>query len=132
MGEQHVRSGVAAVHTMTKATLGRQVTEKITEPGRCIVETRHARGNWGIIIEPDEACRLSRVREATPGLLVDHRRDGQPIRIEIAALAKASLVKVNRVLRELGFHPATRPTSLRCWGRDAQPALAAAGAARRR
>jgi hypothetical protein len=66
VGEQHVRPGVAAVHTMTKATLGRQITEQITQPGRWIVETRHARGNGGITIEPDEVCRLQVVVTACP------------------------------------------------------------------
>ena len=52
--------------------------------------------------------RSTRVREAGAGLLVDYRRDGRPIGIEITAPAKISLAKVNRVLRELGLPAAKR------------------------
>ena len=52
--------------------------------------------------------RSVRVREASPGLLVDYRRDGQPIGIEITAPTSISLAKVNRVLRQLGLPAAKR------------------------
>ena len=52
--------------------------------------------------------RSARVREARPGLLVDFRRDGKPIGIEMTALEKISLAKLNRVLRELGLPAAKR------------------------
>ena len=61
--------------------------------------------------------RSARVREASPGLLVDFRRDGRPIGIEITAPAKISLAKLNRVLRELGLPAAKRA--------DLSPLLAA-------
>jgi uncharacterized protein YuzE len=52
--------------------------------------------------------RSTRVRELGPGLLVDFRRDGKPIGIEIIAPEKVSLTKLNRVLRELGLPAAKR------------------------
>jgi hypothetical protein len=52
--------------------------------------------------------RSARVREAGPGLLVDFRRDGRPIGIEITAPGQISLARVNRVLRELGLPAAKR------------------------
>lgn len=52
--------------------------------------------------------RSARVREVSPGLLVDFRRDGRPIGIEITAPGEVSLAKVNRVLRELGLPAAKR------------------------
>jgi Protein of unknown function (DUF2283) len=61
--------------------------------------------------------RSARVREASPGLLVDFCRDGRPIGIEIAAPTKISLAKLNRVLRDLGLPAAKRA--------DLSPLLAA-------
>jgi len=52
--------------------------------------------------------RSARVREVGPGLLVDFRRDGKPIGIEMTAPEKVSLAKLNRVLRELGLPAAKR------------------------
>jgi hypothetical protein len=49
-----------------------------------------------------------RVEQAAPGLLVDFRRDGQAIGIEITAPGKVSLAAVNRVLRGLGLPAAKR------------------------
>jgi hypothetical protein len=53
--------------------------------------------------------RSARVREVRPGLLVvDFRRDGKPIGIEMTAPEKVSLAKLNRVLSELGLPAAQR------------------------
>ncbi len=52
--------------------------------------------------------RSARVREASPGLLVDFRRDGRPIGIEITAPSVLSLAAMNRVLRGLGQRPIRR------------------------
>jgi len=52
--------------------------------------------------------RSARVREVGPGLLVDFRRDGKPIGIEMTAPEKVSLAKLNRVLRDLGLPAAKR------------------------
>jgi hypothetical protein len=43
-----------------------------------------------------------------PGLVVDFRRDGKPIGIEILAPGKLTLAMFNRVLRELGLPPSRR------------------------
>jgi len=56
-------------------------------------------------------------RRVEPGLIIDFARGGQPIGIEITAPTKFSLAALNRVLRELGFAPATR--------NDLSPVLAA-------
>ncbi len=50
----------------------------------------------------------ARVGEVGPGLLVDFRRDGKPIGIEMTAPETVSLAKLNRVLRELGLPAAKR------------------------
>ena len=44
----------------------------------------------------------SRTREVGPGLLVDYDRKGNGIGIEILEPEAISLVKMNRILRELG------------------------------
>ena len=58
-----------------------------------------------------------RTRRVEPGLVIDFARSGQPLGIEITAPTKFSLSALNRVLRELGFAPATR--------HDLAPVLAA-------
>ena len=58
-----------------------------------------------------------RTRRVEPGLVIDFTRGGQPIGVEITAPAKFTLAALNRVLRELGFAPATRA--------DLAPVLAA-------
>ncbi len=47
--------------------------------------------------------RSYRTRRVEPGLVIDFRRDGKPIGIEILAPEKLTLPAFNRVLRELGF-----------------------------
>jgi hypothetical protein len=58
-----------------------------------------------------------RSRRVEPGLVIDFTRGGQPIGVEITAPTKFTLAGLNRVLRELGFAPATRA--------DVAPVLAA-------
>jgi hypothetical protein len=53
----------------------------------------------------DRSCRTKRVE---PGLVVDFRRDGTPIGIEILAPDQLTLALFNRVLRGLGFAPLKR------------------------
>ena len=48
----------------------------------------------------DKSCRTKRVE---PGLVIDFRRDGKPIGIEILAPDKLTLSAFNRVLRDLGL-----------------------------
>jgi uncharacterized protein YuzE len=73
------------------------------------VTYRHGRPMAGYLYLPRRpGDRSVRVREASPGLLVDYRRDGKPIGIEITAPARVSLARVNRVLRELGLPAAKR------------------------
>ena len=43
-----------------------------------------------------------------PGLVVDFTREGKPIGIEILAPDKITLAVLNKVLRDLGLHPAKR------------------------
>ncbi|OHB63398.1 MAG: hypothetical protein A2Y77_12210 [Planctomycetes bacterium RBG_13_62_9] len=50
----------------------------------------------------DKSYRTKRVE---PGLVIDFRRDGQPIGIEILAPEKLTLAVFNRVLRGLGLPP---------------------------
>jgi uncharacterized protein YuzE len=52
--------------------------------------------------------RSTRVCEVGPELLVDFRRDGKPIGIEMTAPERVSLAKLNKVLRELGLPAAKR------------------------
>ena len=58
-----------------------------------------------------------RTRRVEPGLVIDFARGGQPIGVEITAPTRFTLAALNRVLRELGFAPATRA--------DVAPVLAA-------
>ena len=58
-----------------------------------------------------------RTRRVEPGFVIDLARGGRPIGIEITAPSKFSLAALNRLLRELGFGPATRE--------DLAPVLAA-------
>ena len=46
--------------------------------------------------------RSYRTVEVEPGILVDYSRGGRPIGIEITAPQRASVVRMNRVLRDLG------------------------------
>lgn len=48
----------------------------------------------------DKSYRTQRIE---PGLVIDFRRDGKPIGIEILAPEKLTLATFNRVLRELGL-----------------------------
>lgn len=48
----------------------------------------------------DKSHRTKRIE---PGLVVDFRRDGKPIGIEILAPDKLTLTAFNRVLRDLGL-----------------------------
>lgn len=52
--------------------------------------------------------RSSRTEQVAPGLIVDFRRDGRPIGIEITAPGRVTLGTVNRVLRGLGLPPAKK------------------------
>ena len=61
--------------------------------------------------------RSVRTRRVEPGLVIDFARGGKAIGIEITTPTKFSLVRLNRVLRELGFPAATR--------NDLAPVLAA-------
>ena len=44
-----------------------------------------------------------RTRRVEPGLVIDFRRDGKPMGIEILAPNQLTLATFNRVLRELGL-----------------------------
>jgi uncharacterized protein YuzE len=48
----------------------------------------------------DRSVRTQRIE---PGLVIDFRRDGKPIGIEILAPEKLTLAIFNRVLRDLGL-----------------------------
>ena len=52
--------------------------------------------------------RSFRTVPMAPGLVIDFRRDGRPIGIEITAPTKISLAALNRALRSLGLPPAKR------------------------
>ena len=47
--------------------------------------------------------RSHRTQRIEPGLVIDFRRDGKPIGIEILAPEKLTLAAFNRVLRDLGL-----------------------------
>lgn len=47
--------------------------------------------------------RSHRTKRVEPGLVIDFRRDGKPIGIEILAPEKLTLAIFNRVLRDLGL-----------------------------
>jgi hypothetical protein len=53
----------------------------------------------------DKSHRTKRVE---PGMVIDFRRDGKPIGIEILAPDKLTLTMFNRVLRDLGLSPLKR------------------------
>ena len=53
----------------------------------------------------DKSYRVSR---PASGLVVDYTRSGKPIGIEITAPARASTAALNRLLRQLGFPPASQ------------------------
>ena len=73
------------------------------------VTYRHGKPFAAYLYLPQRAGdRSARVRKVGPGLLVDFRRDGKPIGIEMTAPEKISLAKLNRVLRELGLPAAKR------------------------
>jgi len=56
----------------------------------------------------DRSHRTTRVE---PGLVIDFRRDGKPIGIEILAPGRVTLAVFNRVLRDLGL-PALKRADL--------------------
>lgn len=49
-----------------------------------------------------------RTREVAPGILVDYSRAGRAIGIEITAPGRISVIRMNRILRQLGQPPVTR------------------------
>lgn len=53
----------------------------------------------------DKSHRTQRIE---PGLVIDFRRDGKPIGIEILAPEKVTLAAFNRVLRDLDLPPLKR------------------------
>ncbi len=53
----------------------------------------------------DKSHRTQRIE---PGLVIDFRRDGKPIGIEILTPEKLTLAAFNRVLRDLGLAPLRR------------------------
>ena len=53
----------------------------------------------------DKSHRTKRIE---PGLVINFRRDGKPIGIEILAPKQLTLAAFNRVLRDLGFLPLKR------------------------
>lgn len=55
--------------------------------------------------------RSYRTQRVEPGLVIDFRRDGTPIGIEILAPQKLTLAAFNRVLRDLG-RPALKRADL--------------------
>jgi hypothetical protein len=55
--------------------------------------------------------RSHRTKRVEPGLVIDFRRDGKPIGIEILAPEKLTLGVFNRVLRDLGV-PALKRADL--------------------
>ncbi|MBM4029350.1 MAG: DUF2283 domain-containing protein [Planctomycetes bacterium] len=55
--------------------------------------------------------RSHRTKRVEPGLIIDFRRDGTPIGIEILAPEKLTLAVFNRVLRNLGL-PALKRADL--------------------
>ena len=59
----------------------------------------------------DKSHRTKRVE---PGLVIDFRRDGKPIGIEILAPEKLTLTVFNRVLRGLGL-PRLKRADLVAW-----------------
>jgi hypothetical protein len=61
--------------------------------------------------------RSHRTKRVEPGFVIDFRRDGKPIGIEILAPGELTLSAFNRVLRDLGL-----PTLKR---RDLTPLIAA-------
>ena len=52
--------------------------------------------------------RSHRTKRIEPGMVIDFRRDGKPIGIEILAPGKLTLTMFNRVLRDLGLSPLKR------------------------
>jgi len=52
--------------------------------------------------------RSHRTKRVEPGLIIDFRRDGTPIGIEILAPEKLTLAVFNRVLRNLGLQALKR------------------------
>ncbi len=53
-------------------------------------------------------AKCFRTRELAPGLVVDFARGGAPMGIEILDPGSTTVVKVNRVLRQLGQPAVTR------------------------
>jgi hypothetical protein len=73
------------------------------------VTFRHGRPLAAYYYLPRRAKDKShRTRRVEPGLVIDFRRDGKPIGIEILAPEELSLATFNRVLRELGLAPLKR------------------------
>lgn len=82
------------------------------------VTYRHGRPLAAYLYLPREPRdRSVRTEQVAPGLVVDFRKDGRPIGIEITAPGRVSLAAMNRVLRGLGLPPAKRA--------DLSPLLAA-------
>jgi len=82
------------------------------------VTYRHGRPLAAYLYLPREPRdRSVRTEQVAPGLVVDFRKDGRPIGIEITPPGRVSLAVMNRVLRGLGLPPAKRA--------DLSPLLAA-------
>lgn len=82
------------------------------------VTYRHGRPLAAYLYLPREPRdRSVRTEQVAPGLVVDFRKDGRPIGIEITSPGRVSLAAMNRVLRGLGLPPAKRA--------DLSPLLAA-------
>jgi len=73
------------------------------------VTFRHGRPIAGYYYLPRSAKDKSqRTKRIEPGLVIDFTRGGKPIGIEILAPGKITLAVLNKVLRDLGLHPAKR------------------------
>ncbi len=73
------------------------------------VTFRHGRPLAAYLYLPRRpADKSHRTKRVEPGLVIDFRRDGRPIGIEILAPDKLTLAMFNRVLRELGLPPLKR------------------------
>ena len=52
--------------------------------------------------------KSARSREVEAGVLVDFSRGGRPIGIEITIPGRMTVIRMNRILRQLGQSPVTR------------------------
>jgi uncharacterized protein YuzE len=67
------------------------------------VTYRHGRPLAAYLYLPQRPGQKSyRTKELAPGLLVDYARNGAAIGIEITAPKKTTLIRLNRVLTEIG------------------------------